>query len=128
MTVEFTVSDIIPASPQEIYRSWLDSLKHSKMTGSPAEASDKENGDFTAWDGYIQGKNIKLVPFSRIVQLWRTSEFENTDPDSDLEISFEQAEEGTLVIIRHSNLPAHGMQYQQGWIDAYFIPMKEFFG
>lgn len=31
-------------------------------------------------------------------------------------------------LFRHSGLPAHGMQYQQGWKDACFEPMKEYFG
>ncbi len=43
-------------------------------------------------------------------------------------INFYAHDEGTLITIRHSKLPAHGMQYQQGWIDAYFAPMKSYFG
>lgn len=34
---------------------------------------------FEAWDGDIQGKNIELDPPKRILQLWRTSEFEDDD-------------------------------------------------
>ena len=36
MTIEFTVSAVIPASPGAIYDPWLDSDGHMKMTGSPA--------------------------------------------------------------------------------------------
>ena len=31
--IEFTVSDIIPASPDEVYRAWLSSEGHTGMTG-----------------------------------------------------------------------------------------------
>ena len=127
MSIEFVVSELIPASPEIIYFAWLDSGEHTKMTGSPARASNKVGEQFSAWDGYIQGKNLELVSSNRIIQTWRTTEFDESDPDSHLEITFEAMENFTRVTIQHSNLPSHGMQYQQGWIEAYFIPMMEHF-
>ena len=97
------------------------------MTGSRAEFSSEVGDAFEAWDGYIQGVNMELEPNKRILQHWRTSEFEKSDKDSLLEILLEPDVDGTRVTIKHSNLPDHGMQYQQGWIDSYFIPMKEYF-
>jgi activator of HSP90 ATPase len=64
----------------------------------------------------------------RILQDWRTSEFDESDRDSMLEILFDPQGEETRVTIRHSHLPQHGMQYRQGWIDAYLTPMKAYFG
>ena len=128
MPIDFEVTGTIPASPREVYQAWLDTDQHSRMTGSPARVSDQVGGEFEAWDGYIQGINLKLEPHYRIVQSWRTTEFESIDSDSLLEISFADHDGGTQITIRHSKLPAHGMQYQQGWIDAYFTPMKEYFG
>ena len=127
MGIEFEVSDVIPASPQALYSAWLNSEEHSKMTGSLAAVSATVGEQFEAWDGYIQGKNLELEPSKRILQLWRTTEFEEPDEDSVLEIVFEEEGLGTKVTIRHSNLPEHGMQYKQGWIDAYFIPMGKYF-
>lgn len=127
MNVEFEVSDILSATPEQIYTAWLDSDEHSKMTGSPARISSIVGGKFDAWDGYISGINLELEPSSRILQLWRTSEFEDSDEDSLLEILLETVENGTFIKIKHTQLPEHGMQYQQGWRDAYFTPMKAYF-
>ena len=127
MGIEFRITDLIPATPEDIYHSWLNSKEHELMTGSPAEISDQVEGEFSAWDGYITGKNLELNPPLRIFQSWRTTEFETSDPDSLLEITFVAEGPATRVTIRHSELPDHGMQYQQGWIDAYFNPMKEYF-
>jgi activator of HSP90 ATPase len=127
MNIEFEVFEIIPASPFEIYRSWLDSDAHSKMTGSPARMSSKVGGKFKAWDGYIQGRNIELEPPKRILQLWRTTEFADIEEDSLVEILIEDEQGSSKVTIRHTRLPQHGMQYQQGWRDSYFTPMKEYF-
>lgn len=57
MTIEFSVSAVITASPEEIYDAWLDSNGHTKMTGSPAHATAKVGESFNAWDGYISGRN-----------------------------------------------------------------------
>ena len=127
MKINFEVSATIPASPRQIYDAWLDSEQHSAMTGGGAAVSDIVGDTFTAWDGYIEGKNIKLIPGKLIVQHWRTSEFNDSDKDSRLEITFEAMKGATRVTIRHSMLPAHGMQYQSGWVENYFDPMKEYF-
>ncbi len=127
MSIEFKVSSLIPATPEEIYHAWLDSTEHSNMTGSPSNVSDVVGESFEAGEGYIRGVNLELEPPSRILQSWRTTEFEETDEDSLLEILLEAQENGTLITIRHTRLPENGMQYRQGWIDYYFTPMKEYF-
>ena len=128
MGIEFEVSEVFPARPETVYAAWLSTGEHSRMTGSPAKVSARAGEPFEAWDGYIQGKNLELEPPHRILQQWRTSEFDASDKDSILEILFESEGDGTRVTIRHSDLPGHGMQYRQGWIDSYFVPMMAYFG
>ena len=128
MPLEFEVSAVIPASPIEVYKAWLDSKSHSQMTGGKAKVSAKVGESFQAWDGYITGKNLILEPGKRIVQSWRTSEFKDSEEDSQIELSLEPVKEGTKLTLRHTNLPANGEQYEQGWVDNYFAPMKAYFG
>jgi len=125
--IQFEVSDVIPAKPESIYNAWLNSEEHTLMTGAFAKVSANIGEPFEAWDGYIQGKNLELEPPRRILQSWRTSEFSADEEDSRLEILFELKGNEALITIRHSNLPPHGMQYKQGWIDSYFDPMKSYF-
>ncbi len=127
MPVEFEVSTTINAASEKIYHAWLDSTQHGLMTGGGAKGSTEIGGEFTAWDGYIRGRNVELIPGERIVQTWRTSEFEASDPDSILEVILESIEVGTKLTLKHTNLPAHGMQYEQGWVENYFEPMQLYF-
>ncbi|PON11934.1 hypothetical protein C2W62_42235 [Candidatus Entotheonella serta] len=92
MSLAFTVSAIIPASPQDVYNAWLDSDGHTQMTGSPAHTSAELGASFDAWDGYISGKNLMLEPGKRIVQSWRTTNFTDADEDSQIEVSLEAVE------------------------------------
>jgi uncharacterized protein YndB with AHSA1/START domain len=127
MEVKFRISELFSKPPEYLYQAWLNSKLHSQMTGGKAQVSDQVGDDFTAWDGYITGKNLELQPSMRILQTWRTTEFDESDPDSLIEITFIPEGNETRIIIRHSDLPEHGMQYQQGWVDAYFTPMKDYF-
>lgn len=127
MPESFEVSDVVAAKPEVVYEAWLDSAGHSEMTGGEAECSSELGGEFTAWDGYISGRNLELEPHSRIVQSWRTTEFSDSDPDSRLEVLLEPADAGTLVTLRHSNVPDGELHYRDGWVDHYLEPMKEYF-
>ena len=126
--IEFTVSDIIPASPDEVYRAWLSSEGHTEMTGGEANASAEIGATFDAWDGYISGKNLELEPGRRIVQSWRTSQFEDGEADSQIELTLEPADGGTRVTLHHTSVPDDGDHYRTGWQEHYFDPMKDFFG
>jgi len=125
--MEFTVKTSINASAEEIYSAWLSSNGHSEMTGGEATASDVIGDRFTAWDGYIEGKNIALEPFGRIVQSWRTSEFSDEEEDSQIEILLNDEHGITELTLIHTNLPEHGEQYRSGWEENYFEPMKAYF-
>jgi activator of HSP90 ATPase len=127
MALEFVVSTLIPAKADEVYDAWLSSEGHAAMTGSPASVSAVVGGEFDAWDGYIHGKNLELVPKKRIVQSWRTTEFNADAPDSRIEVTLEPTGVQTKLTLRHTGLPPDGGQYEQGWVDSYFTPMKEYF-
>jgi len=129
MPFDFSVSDIIPANPQAIYEAWLSSDGHEKMTGGkPAQMSAQQGGTFTAWNGYITGRNLKLEPPRRIVQSWRTTKFSAADPDSEIEVLLEPAPGGTRITVRHSNVPDGHTSYRDGgWQRSYFEPMNEYF-
>jgi len=127
MAKEFIVTALLPATPHEIYQAWLSSDGHSKMTGSSATISPDIGGEFSAWDGYIMGRNLELEKDKRIVQSWRTTEFNADEPDSHIEITLQAVGNQTKLTLRHTELPPHGGQYEQGWVESYFDPMKDYF-
>ena len=127
MSVEFEISESFPVSPQVVYETWLDSVGHAAMTGSPASATEVAGGEFTAHDGYINGKNLELIPGKLIRQSWRTQQFADSDPDSELKITLEPEGTGTRLTLKHTKLTGDGMHYKQGWVDHYFAPMKTHF-
>ena len=89
MPYSYTVSTVIPARPAEIYGAWLDSIAHSEMTGGEAIMSDEVGAVVSAWDGYITGRILELVPGERIVQSWRTTQFADEHEDSVVTVMLE---------------------------------------
>jgi activator of HSP90 ATPase len=125
----FTISTLLPAPPEVVFRAWLSSRGHSAMTGSPAVVQARVGGAFTAWGGYISGRTTALSRYDRIVQDWRTVEFPEDAPDSQIEILLEPAEGGTKLTLTHRNIPeGQAADYKSGWDESYFQPMKAYFG
>ena len=125
--MEFTLKTKFDATAKQIYKAWLRSEEHTNMTGGIANVSDKNGDNFTTWGGYIQGKNIKLEPFNRILQSWRTSQFKKHEEDSKIEIRLNETNGQTEFTLIHSNVPDSGEHYIKGWDKSYFQPMKIYF-
>jgi uncharacterized protein YndB with AHSA1/START domain len=120
------VSGEIPTTPEMAYQAFVDPELHAAMTG--AGATSETTGEFTAWDGYITGRTLEAHPGQRLVQAWRTSQFPEDAADSVLEIRFQASPEGTRVTFDHREIPkGQGVNYQQGWVDHYLVPMRAWF-
>jgi activator of HSP90 ATPase len=128
MSYEFELVCELPASPRAVYEAWLSSAGHSAMTGAKAKASKKVGAAYSAWDGYIVGRNLALEPDRRIVQSWRTTEFADDDPDSTVTVALTPLGAGTRLTLRHAGVPDGQTAYEnEGWREFYFEPMQAYF-
>ena len=124
----FTIDFVLNAPSFILYHAWLTSDVHSKMTGGMAECSQEVGGNFIAWDGYISGSNLELIPGHKIVQSWRTTDFKDNDPDSKITLTFHDHGGHCHVSLLHENIPSGQPDYEQGWEEHYLEPMSEYFG
>jgi activator of HSP90 ATPase len=128
MAYAFEVTGEIQASCEEVYLAWLSSELHTAMTGGEAVVDPVVGGQFSAWGDYIAGQTIELEPFHRIVQSWRTTQFNDDDPDSQIDVTFDPSDSGTLMTIRHTNVPDGHLGYENGgWQKSYIDPMRSYF-
>ena len=118
---------VVPASPDEVFEAFVNAETHSAFTGSKATGDPKVGSKFTAWDGYISGKNLELDRGKRIVQEWTTTDWPQGYPPSRLELTFKKVKEGTQILMVHSGVPAdQSDDIRQGWIDFYWNPLKDY--
>ena len=115
---------IINKTPHEVYEMLMDSKKHSNFTEAKAKISNIVGGKFTAYDDYINGINLELVPDKKIVQKWRARDW----PDghySTVTYLLSNNKKGTILNFTQEDLPADQYkEIKQGWIDFYWNKMN----
>lgn len=119
---------IFNALPDEVYNLLMNEDLHSTFTGSETVISNTEGKSFSAYDGYITGKNVELIPGEKIVQEWRAEE-EGWPEDHFSKVVFTFARYGkgkTKMIFEQTGVPAHkAAAIDKGWQEYYWQPMKE---
>jgi len=115
-------------TPHEVYSALMDSRKHSKFSGGKAVIVKKKGAKFTAYDGYIEGTTLDLIPDQKIVQSWRGSDW----PDghfSEATFLLKETNDGTLLEFTQTGVPDQFYEdISQGWYDFYWEPMKKMLG
>ena len=112
------------AGAHEVYELLMDAKKHSELAGDKAKISRTVGGKFNV-GGYIEGVNLELVPDEKIVQSWR---YEDWPAGHFSKATFAFKEEGgkTKMSFTQTGVPVQFYDdIKQGWIDYYWMPMKE---
>ena len=119
---------LIDASPLEVYEAYVDPKKHSEFTGAGATGIPRVGHTFTASDGYITGRYLKLVKGRTILHEWTTTEWPAGYPPSLLELTLKAKGKGTELAMVHSKVPAEQAErYAEGWKEYYWEPLKRYF-
>jgi activator of HSP90 ATPase len=121
-TVRFNVS------PNRLFETYIDSKKHSAATNSKAFIDRRVGGKFSAYEGYIKGKNLFIVPNRLIIQSWRGLDWRKRDLDSTLILTFSKIRSGSRLDMVHANVPNHMYRHiKKGWFEYYWQPWKSYF-
>jgi activator of HSP90 ATPase len=107
---------IFKAAIHDVYEALMDSRKHARFSGAPARMSRKTGGTFSAYDGYVTGVNIELVPDTWIVQAWRSSDW-SEDCYSLVVYSLKMVKGGTRLEFTQIGVPAKEYKgVNAGWV------------
>ncbi len=116
---------IIPAEPEEVYAALTNPISIKLWTGENATMSTEAGSEFSLWEGSIMGKNLEFEENKKIVQQWYFGEQEEP---SIVTIKLHDHKHGTSVELKHSNIPDEAfIDITEGWDDAYFGSLEEFF-
>lgn len=127
MSKILTQKVVFKTSPHDVYEALLDAKKHSAFTGAKAKIDREVGGKFNAWDGYIEGENLELVTDKKIVQKWRASDWAEGKYST---VTFELSakKDGCELTFAQTGIPPENYdEIEQGWVDFYWQPMKEWF-
>ena len=94
--------------------------------GKPVEMSPEAGGAFSAFGGYITGRNVELVPNERIVQAWRAASW-GPGQYSIARFEFTEQGSGTKLVFDHAGFPpGQGAHLAEGWKTNYWEPLEKY--
>lgn len=109
------------ATADDLWRLYMDAKEHTAALGSEARITARTGAKFSAWDGYIEGKNLSVLPKRLVVQSWRASDWTDDDPDSVLVLSFRDVDGAAEVDMVHANVPDDQAEaLDEGWKENYW--------
>jgi activator of HSP90 ATPase len=126
MTRPIQQSVTLSTVPRELFNTFLDSKKHTALTGAPAKIGKKAGAAFTAFGGRLSGRTLLVVPGRLIVQSLRSSGWKASDPDSILVLEFSKTKSGGRIDLVHVGVPQHDRKgVTSGWKKYYWIPWRK---
>jgi activator of HSP90 ATPase len=126
------------ASRERVYRTLTEAGEFHKVVllsgavksgmvkaSTPTQISNELGGAFAIFGGFVVGRQIELVPNTRIVQAWRPLDWE---PGVYSIARFELVEQGagTRLVFDHTGFPPGQAEHlTQGWKANYWTPLEQ---
>jgi len=115
----------IKATPPEVYAALTNPFSIELWTGEKAVMTTNAGDEFSLYNGDITGRNLQFEPDTKIVQEWY---FGDQKELSVVTITLSPEKYFTNIELLHTNIPDESFEeINEGWDDAYFAPLKEFF-
>lgn len=122
----------LPATPGDLFDSYLDPRRHAAITGDKASIPAREGGKFTAFDGMLRGRNLLIVPGCLVVQAWRSAQWKDDERLSPRYAKLNNsgvspASGGGRIELTHVNAPRHEHRgVTDGWKKCCWKPWREY--
>lgn len=128
---------VFDATPARVYDALTDAKQFNKvvhlsaamqsmgLSAKPVEMSRELGTSFSAFGGYVSGRQIELVPNQRIVQAWRAGGW---DPGiySIARFELSSSGSGTKLVFDHIGFPQGAAAHLlEGWKSNYWQPLAQ---
>jgi len=103
-----------------------EAMSSMNLAKTPPVIARQAGGEFSLFGGHILGRHIELVPAIRIVQAWRTADW---DAGFYSLARFELKPEGagTKIVFDHTGFPVGQAQHlAEGWVGHYWKPLASY--
>ncbi len=121
----FKKTFIINAEPSDVYSALTNPFTIELWSGYPAVMPAEAGSEFSLWDGDISGRNLELIPDTKVVQEWY---FGDQAERSIVTISIQPFRDDSQVIVEHTNIPDEDFEdIAEGWREYYIGAIIRFF-
>lgn len=123
-------SVVLPAPADTLFDMYLDPAAHGAFTGFPVTIGADAGVEFRAFDGQLTGTMLAIMRPQLVIQSWRSTKFNESDPDSTLILMFSpdaaDAFRGRIDLV-HLDVPSHDYEgVTEGWEKYYWTPWRTY--
>src|SRR5271163_1696257 len=98
-------SVVLPAPAERLFAMYIDPAKHAALTGAM----------------------LQIIPQRLVIQSWRSTKFNDGDPDSTLILAFTPEETNGRIDLVHLDVPDHNYHgVVEGWETHYWDPWRRY--
>lgn len=116
------------SSKEPVFNAWLNQFQQGAITQALAFITPEVNGKIELWNGAVTGRFLQIEKHKRLILTWRTVEFDEKTPDTQLTISFQDTRHGSRFIVQHENIPLDMLnQFRFAWEQVYFPNLRAYF-
>jgi activator of HSP90 ATPase len=115
------------AAPEQVYQLLTNGAKFGDVTGQPGKGGGAAGAYFSLFDGWLEGRQVELVPNERISQAWRFTDWE-PGIYSMVRLTLTREGDGTKMIVYQDGVPADVQEHvRTNWRGFYFEPFIKHF-
>ncbi len=121
-------------APERVYNLLTNRDEFAAATGRPAEIEAAEGSAFSLFGGFVEGRQLELVPGRRVVQAWRGKDW-TAGVYSLVRFTLTPEAGGTRLTLDHDGYPEGASPLYATWQEHlatnwpvfYFEPFKKHF-
>jgi activator of HSP90 ATPase len=116
------------APPVRVFELLTNGAMFGEVTGQPGNGGGSTGVSFALFDGWLQGRQVELVPNELISQAWR---FADWDAGVYSMVRFKLSPDGagTKLVLDQDGVPEEFHEHvKTNWDAFYFAPFRKHFG
>jgi activator of HSP90 ATPase len=113
----------ISATVDQVWNALVDPKVIDEWGGGPSSMNSDVGKDFELWNGDIYGRNIEVIPKSKLVQEWFGGDWPKP---SIVTFTLKKDNSNTILELVQIDVPDEEFEdIESGWDDYYIGPMKQ---
>lgn len=127
MSYDLALEFFVHAAPDEVMVLLTDSNFVDEWSGTTSLIEKKVGGKFSMFDGWVEGKILKMTN-DELAYTWKPNSWGEDTLASEVHYKLVPADHGTEVLVTHTNFPNEEemKSHSTGWEKHFFGPIGEY--
>ncbi|MES2848319.1 MAG: SRPBCC domain-containing protein [Bacteroidota bacterium] len=127
MSYDLSLEFFVHAAPDEVMMLLTDPIFINEWSGGESLVEKKTGGQFAMFDGWVEGKVLKITD-DELAYTWKPGNWEEDTRASEVHYKLVSVDHGTEVFVTHTGLPTKEEMegHKTGWDKNFFGLIAEY--